>query len=57
MNIVTGKNIVLDGEPEVIYTDPITQVQTLHYTIKVSRSVSYEELEAMGKEGYFYILL
>ena len=53
MNIVTGKNIVLDGEPEVIYTDPITQVQTLHYTIKVSRSVSYEELEAMGKEGYF----
>lgn len=51
LNRITGKKIVLSEEPEVIYTDPVTQVKTIHYAIEVSRSVSLNELQALGKKG------
>lgn len=54
LNCITGKRILLAKTPEVIYTDPVTGINSYHYTIEVSRSVSYDELMEMGKRGYDY---
>lgn len=57
LNRITGNHIELAGEPEVLYTDPLTGVKSMYYRVAVSRSITYDNLLKMKKNGYDYQLL
>ena len=52
LNVITGNTIRVIGEPECVYTEPMTGVQSVYYRVSVSRSVSYADLMKMNKKGY-----
>lgn len=41
------------GEPECIYTDPMTEVRSVYYRVSVTRSMSYADLMKMNKKGLY----
>ena len=51
LNIITGNDIRVIGEPECIYTDPMTEVRSIYYRVSVKRSMSYADLMKMNKKG------